>query len=219
MPIRIFLISNYRLLLDGMTALIATESDRFHLAGATALIDQAPEEITKSHADITLLEIDGITPTRTLTFIEKLRTVSDTKILLLTRLKNSSTNDAAVALGANGVIGSESSSEQLYYACSKVIAGEIWLDRTATGRIINQLSRKNRDKNNYLSNDKAAMLTDRELQVITAILKSNNPGKIIANELGISESTLRNKLSVIYEKLGVHNRQGLFSYAHENGLI
>jgi DNA-binding NarL/FixJ family response regulator len=63
------------------------------------------------------------------------------------------------------------------------------------------------------------MLTDRELQVITAILKSNNPGKIIANELGISESTLRNKLSVIYEKLGVHNRQGLFSYAHENGLI
>ncbi len=219
MPIRIFLISNYRLLLDGMAALIAMESDRFHLAGATAPTDQAPEEITKSNADIILLEIDGITPTRTLAFIEKLRTASDTRILLLTQLKNSPTNDAAVALGANGVIGSEASAEQLHYACSKVIAGEIWLDRTATGRIIHQLSLKNRNKPSQLLNDKATMLTDRELQVITTILKNNNPGKVIANELGISESTLRNKLSAIYDKLGVHNRQGLFSYARENGLI
>lgn len=219
MPIRIFLISNYRLLLDGMAALIAMEPDRFHLTGATDPIDQSSEEITQSHADIILLEVDGITPARALAIIEKLRTASDTKILLLTRLKNSSTSDAAIALGANGVIGSEASSEQLYYACSKVIAGEIWLDRTATGRIINQLSRKNRNKPIQLLNDKAAMLTDRELQVITTILKNNNPGKIIASELGISESTLRNKLSVIYEKLGVHNRQGLFSYARENGLI
>lgn len=219
MSINIFVISNFRLIIDGISALIALESGRCRLAGISASVDLPPEEIAKSHADIVLLEIDGIPHTSALIFIEKLRTISDVKILLLTRLNNNPIGDAAIILGANGMLGNQISAEQLFYACAKVIKGEIWLDRLATGRIINQYSRKNSRISKYLLNDKTIKLTDRELQIITTILKNNSPGKVIANELGISESTLRNKLSVIYEKLDVHNRQGLFLFAREAGLL
>lgn len=220
MTINIFVISNFNLMVEGISALIGMNPNQFRLAGTSASLDQAPDEIAKLHPDIVLLEIDGITSSSTLVFIEKLRTISDTKILLLTRQNNNPINDAAIALGANGVLGSTISSEQLFYACTKVIEGEIWLDRKTTGRVISQLSGKNRTRLlPQLQNDTANKLTDRELQVITILLKNDSPGKVVANELGISESTLRNKLSVIYEKLGVNNRQGLFLYARENGLI
>ena len=42
--------------------------------------------------------------------------------------------------------------------------------------------------------------------------------KVIAEKLHISEHTLRNHLTSIYDKLGVANRLELFAYAHKNGL-
>jgi DNA-binding NarL/FixJ family response regulator len=46
---------------------------------------------------------------------------------------------------------------------------------------------------------------------------SGEPGKTIAEKLHISESTLRNHLTSIYDKLGVANRHGLLAYAYQNG--
>ena len=219
MPIRIFLISNFRLILDGIAALIAMESDRFLLAGTATSFEQAMESIAGSQADIILFDIDSADTCDALSLIDSLQAASDIKILLLTRWRNVVLNDKAILLGARGVIGKDASSEQLFDACAKVVAGEIWLDRMATGRIFEEFSRRGRNKPNHSVSNKAAVLTDKEMKIIVAIVKSSEPGKVIANELGISESTLRNKLTGIYEKLGVHNRQGLFAFARENGLI
>lgn len=219
MTIRIFLISNFRLILDGIAALIAMESDRFLLAGTAISFEQAMESIAGLQADIILFDIDSADTCDALSLIDSLRAASDIKILLLTRWKNVALNDKAILSGARGVIGKDASSEQLFDACAKVVAGEIWLDRMATGRIFEEFSRRGRNKPNHSVSNKAAVLTDKEMKVIVAIVKSSEPGKVIANELGISESTLRNKLTGIYEKLGVRNRQGLFSFARENGLI
>lgn len=59
MPIRIFLISNFRLILDGIAALIAMESDRFLLAGTAISFEQAMESIAGLQADIILFDIDS----------------------------------------------------------------------------------------------------------------------------------------------------------------
>jgi len=221
MPIRIFLISNFRLILDGIAALIAMESDRFQLAGIAVSFEQAMESIAGLQADIILFDIDSADTCDALSLIDGLqvKAASDIKILLFTRWKNVVLNDKAILLGARGVIGKDASSEQLFDACAKVVAGEIWLDRMATGRIFEEFSRRGRNNPNHSVSNKAAVLTDKEMKVIVAIVKSSEPGKVIASELGISESTLRNKLTGIYEKLGVHNRQGLFAFARENGLI
>jgi DNA-binding NarL/FixJ family response regulator len=62
-------------------------------------------------------------------------------------------------------------------------------------------------------------LTARERGLILALLCSDTePGKVIASRLCISEQTLRNHLSSIYGKLGVHSRLGLHAYAVRHGL-
>jgi two-component system nitrate/nitrite response regulator NarL len=62
-------------------------------------------------------------------------------------------------------------------------------------------------------------LTARERELIIALLCSDTePGKVIAHRLCISEQTLRNHLSSIYGKLGVHSRLGLHSFAVRHGL-
>lgn len=62
-------------------------------------------------------------------------------------------------------------------------------------------------------------LTARERGLIMALLCSDTePGKVIAHRLCISEQTLRNHLSSIYGKLGVHSRLGLHAFAVRHGL-
>jgi two-component system, NarL family, nitrate/nitrite response regulator NarL len=66
---------------------------------------------------------------------------------------------------------------------------------------------------------KISRLTMRERELIVALLCSDaEPGKIIAHRLCISEQTLRNHLSSIYAKLGIHSRLGLHSFAVKHGL-
>lgn len=115
----IFLISNFRLIIDGISALIAMESNRFRFAGAATSIEQAAERIAQTQVNIVLLDIDGIEPYRALALIEKLRTVSGPKILLLARQHNAQINDQAIILGASGILGNEVSSEQLFMLVPK----------------------------------------------------------------------------------------------------
>jgi DNA-binding NarL/FixJ family response regulator len=66
---------------------------------------------------------------------------------------------------------------------------------------------------------KISRLTAREKELIMALLCSDTePGKVIASRLCISEQTLRNHLSSIYGKLGVHSRLGLHAFAVRHGL-
>ena len=62
-------------------------------------------------------------------------------------------------------------------------------------------------------------LTAREKKLIVAMLCSETaPGKVIASRLCISEQTLRNHLSSIYGKLGVHNQQKQHTNTAKNEL-
>lgn len=150
--------------------------------------------------------------------IGKLNTISKAKILLLTRLDNVKLQDAAMLQGAHGVLRKDTTAEQLVSAISKVAKGEIWLDRIATGRIFVEFART-KNKSPDLDADKLELLTRREREIIGYIVNSNSSSKVIASDLNISESTLRNHLTTIYEKLGVENRQGLLSFAFEHNLI
>ena len=64
-----------------------------------------------------------------------------------------------------------------------------------------------------------ATLTSRERQLIRVLMRhSEDPGKVIASHIGISEHTLRNHLTSIYTKLGLHSRLGLHAYAAKHHL-
>lgn len=62
----------------------------------------------------------------------------------------------------------------------------------------------------------APQLTQRERSIVQTLLSfPAEPAKRIAQRLNISESTLRNHLTTIYDKLGVKNRTALVSQAYQ----
>ena len=98
-------------------------------------------------------------------------------------------------------------------------AGEVWLDRIATGKIMAELSRRQIGQFEEKKPSWLSTLTEREKRIVASILENSaNPAKTIAKKLHISESTLRNHLTSIYGKLGISNRFELISCAHKNDL-
>ena len=66
---------------------------------------------------------------------------------------------------------------------------------------------------------KISSLTDREREIVAiAATHAGANAKAIAEMLFISEHTLRNHLTSIYDKLQVVSRLELFAYAHKHGL-
>ena len=62
-------------------------------------------------------------------------------------------------------------------------------------------------------------LTPKEREIITVIAsEENSTNRQVASRLRISENTLRNHLSSIYDKLGVQNRLELLKFALGHGL-
>jgi DNA-binding NarL/FixJ family response regulator len=103
--------------------------------------------------------------------------------------------------------------EQLIKAIRKVHEGQLWLDRSTTGRLFVELSRQKSQAANDPAKRKLASLTEREHDVVRSLVRQ--PGadnKTLANTLHIGEHTLRNHLSRIYDKLGVPNRLELYVF-------
>lgn len=217
MNLHIFLISDFSLIHDGIAALLKSGNQPIELIGTSASLSQAVDKIEKIAIDIILLDIDSESSEIPL-LIGKLHTISKAKILLLTRLDNIKLQDAAMLQGAHGILRKDTTAEQLVSAISKVAKGEIWLDRTATARLFVEFART-KNKSPDLDVGKLELLTRREREIIDYVINSNSSSKAIASDLNISESTLRNHLTAIYEKLGVANRQGLLSFAFEHNLI
>jgi two-component system nitrate/nitrite response regulator NarL len=123
-----------------------------------------------------------------------------------------------VLLGAMGVVDKETPVDKILTAIVKVHEGQIWLDRTVTGRVFVALSRKEAITKSA-QGENLARLTQREKEIVSFISGHAEAGaRDIAKMLHISEHTLRNHLTAIYEKLEVTNRMELFVYAQKNGL-
>lgn len=217
MPTRVFLVSDFGLLRHALETLLGSAPSRFALAGASAY-DKAAAVVLEAAPDLVLLDIDGLGE-GAIELVAELHAASPAKLLLLTRLGDSSLQDKAVLLGARGVVDRKAAPEMLLVAIERVMEGQIWLDREATGRIFVQFSRASYRQESDPVATRLALLTGREKSIVTCIAANGHePGKSVARKLNISESTLRNHLTSIYEKLGVGNRNGLLTYAFHNGL-
>lgn len=218
MPIRVFLISDFLILVHALRNVIVAQPNRFSLVGEATSFKQAEQSLSAVEADITLVDV-GTDPDGLLPFINSLHSISRAKTVLLIRQDDPGLQDKAILAGARGVVDRHATPDLLLTALEKVTEGQVWLDRAATGRIFVELSRLGGHSPADAVSAKVALLTEREQKVVAFIARNGSePGRAIAERLHISESTLRNHLTSIYEKLGVSNRHGLLAYALQNGL-
>lgn len=217
-PIRVLLVDDHRSILWGLERLIESEKPRMEIAGKATTVAEAVGLTESARPDVILLDLD-LGAENGVDAIPELIAGSRAKVLVLTGIRSPSIHDDAVLAGARGVVGKEDAPENILKAIEKVHQGELWLDRAATGRIFVELSRKGGPEEADPEKQKIASLTARERQIVAAV--AGEPGataSTIADRLHISEHTLRNHLTSIYDKLGVANRLELYVYASKHQL-
>lgn len=218
-PIRVFMIDDHRSILWGLERLIESGRPAMKVVGSAENVTSALKSLDAAQPDVILLDIDLGTENG-IDGIPKLSACSKARILVLTGVRDKAAHDRAVLAGACGVVEKEAPAETIITAIDKVYHGQVWLDRAATGRIFVEFSRDN-SAGQAVDPErvKISTLTVREREIVA--ITAGNAGataKTIAQILYISEHTLRNHLTSIYNKLEVANRLELYAYAHKHGL-
>lgn len=217
-PIRVLLVDDHRIALWGLEKLIESKKSLMEVVGSATNCTEALDLANKVSPDMIVLDLE-LGEKNGLDAIYGLITTSKARVLVLTGSRDPSVHENAVLAGARGIVQKEDPAETILKAIEKIHAGQLWLDRITSGRIFVALSRKSATDKADPERRKISTLTSREMALVSAI--ATNPGanaRTLAIKLHIGESTLRNRLTTIYEKLGVANRLELFAIALKNGL-
>jgi DNA-binding NarL/FixJ family response regulator len=143
--------------------------------------------------------------------------IRGTRVILLTGSPNSTSISKALENGVVGLVLKQQAPELLIKAIAKVHAGELWLDRSATARLLAELSRPAPPADRDPDSERTGLLSGRERQVVSLVGEGLRNSQI-ANRLCISEVTVRNHLTSVFRKLELANRFQLVIYAFQHGL-
>ena len=187
------------------------------VVGQAVAIDQLPVVAAREQPDVTLLDLDHGSALDVVPELLSM-TGTDARVIVLTSVSDPTVRSSAFRQGALGLVAKQQPPAVLIKAIKKVHAGEVWLERSLTARLIADLMRPSRAGAgaSCVSPRSALSARDRQVIVLTAQGLRN---KEIAGQLYISEGTVRNYLTSIYRRLGLSGRFQLVMYACRQGLV
>src|SRR2546422_2946096 len=133
-----------------------------------------------------------------------------TKVVLLAGALEEDEVLEALRLGVRGVVLKELAPQQLVECVRKVHAGEQWLEKQLSSRVLETLLR--REAGGRTGN---SVLTPREIEIVRMVA-SGLRQRGLARPPGVSESTVKNQPHHIYKKLKAQNRLELRLHAQSN---
>ena len=213
--IRVMLVDAHRMVLSGLARLINDHKPALQVVATATECAKAIEIAASTKPDVIVLDVD-LACEQGAGVIPPLIAAHNVRVLVLSG-KRDGKHEAAILRGACGVVHKDDDPETLIKAIRKVHEGQLWLDRSTTGRLFVELSRQKTLQAADPAKRKLASLTVREHEVLKILV--TQPGadnKTLASSLHIGEHTLRNHLSRIYDKLGVPNRVELYVFAQRN---
>lgn len=216
MTIRILLVDDHKTMLWGLERLIQAEGPSFTLVGSASDGIEASALCTELRPDIVLLDLD-LKGSSSIDFLPSLVANGSTRVVILSANRDQGTLAAAVKAGARGVVSKEAPTDDVLLAVRKVHGGELWLDQSLMQALLGQLTAPAPKADPEAQ--RIGTLTTREREVIGMIVQGKGAlNKELAERAFISERTLRNHLTTIYQKLDVANRLELYVYATKHGL-
>ncbi len=163
-------------------------------------------------ADVTLVSTslhDG--PLKGIDFVRKLRSIRpDAKAVVLIDSADRDLVMEVFRAGARGVFCRDQSSKLLARCMWSVHMGQIWAASTEIGFLLESLS--GRIPMKLVDAKGSVLLSSREQDVVARVAEGMS-NREIAEQLQLSEHTVKNYLFRIFEKLGVANRVELILYA------
>ncbi len=212
--ITVLLVDDHALMREGLRRLLELEEDMQIIGEAVDGFD-ALQKIRQLSPEVVLMDIslplmDGITVTRQVT-----HEFPSMAVIMLTMYRQSQQVLRAMKNGARGYLLKSVSSQELAQAIRTVHEGGTLIEPELTGAIVSEYRR--------LSNSAAGgrpirALSEKELEIIRYVATGMS-NKEIAEKLAYSEKTVKNYLSIIFQKLGTRDRTQAAIFALRNGLL
>ena len=201
---------------DGFRSLLSREDD-LEVVGEAANGQQALDVVRRLRPDVALMDIrmpvlDGISATRAL--------VADgapTRVLVLTTFDLDEYVFEALRAGASGFLLKDAPAADLVAAIRVVAAGDALLAPGVTRRVIDAVVRSP-SADRPVSSDAVSSLTAREREVLVLMTRGLS-NLAIAEQLVVSEATVKTHVSNVLAKLGLRDRVQAVIFAYESGVV
>ena len=210
-PIRLLLVDDHKVVRVGLRTVLSA-TDRIRVIGEAGTMESAITEAARLKPDVVLMDVrlpdgSGIEACR------EIRTARpQTRVLFLTSFADDDAVLATMFAGADGYLLKQIDEEALVRAIETVARGQSILDPAMTKRILVRM----KSLTEPAAARKQEELSPQEQKVL-ALVAEGQTNKEIASALGLSDKTVRNYLSNIFQKLQVSRRsQAAALYARHN---
>ena len=207
MAIKVLLVDDHSVVRQGLRMFLNLE-EGLEVVGEAENGAEALERIGELQPDVVLMDLmmpvmDGIEA------IEKAKSqYPDVELVALTSVLEDRSVVKAVKAGAIGYPLKDTEAEELCKSIKAAAAGKVQLSPEASTRLMKALQ----------SGDPLEELTERELETLKA-LSQGKSNKDIADELFVTEKTVKTHVSNVLSKLGVKSRTQAALYAWQTGLV
>ncbi|CAN5776608.1 response regulator transcription factor [soil metagenome] len=211
---RLLLCDDHAMFRQGLRRILETEPG-LRVIGEAANGREAIRYALETKPDVILMDIqmpdlDGVAATKAI-----LEERPDTKVIILTMYRQDRYVFEAIKVGARGYLLKDADADDLVDAIVRVAAGETLLNADMAASVLDEFKRYGelpRHPEHSISE-----LTEREADILRLVAQgSSNQG--IADGLGVSEKTVRNRLTEIFSKLRLNNRTQAALYALREGI-
>ena len=211
---KIIIVDDHVLFREGLATIIQKETD-IEVAGLVGSVKETVDLVEIVQPDIVLMDFnlpDGTGADATIKVLEKR---PECKIVFLTMSDDDENLFAAIRAGAKGYLLKNMSPSKLIATIRSVQQGESALSRSMTLRLMEELSRTKEPER--LGDAALAKLTNRELDVLVELTQGKT-NREIADELYLSDNTVKYHVHSILRKLNLQDRKEAANFAKEHGV-
>ena len=213
-PIRVLLVDDHALMREGLRQLFEQVED-IEVVGEAMDGLEVKSKIRQLHPNIILMDIhmpivDGIAITGQIA-----SEFPEIAVIMLTMHRQNRQVLQAMRNGARGYLLKSASIREVANAIRTVYEGGMVMEPEMTGTVVSELRRLSEST---ASGQGVEILAEKEIEIIRYVAHGLS-NREIAEKLAYSEKTVKNYLSIIFQKLHLRDRTQVAIFALRQGLL
>jgi DNA-binding NarL/FixJ family response regulator len=215
LTVRVLICDDQTVVREGLAAILSTDPE-IQVVGLAGNGQEALALVAEMQPDVVLMDLkmpvlNGVQATQRLQ-----RSHPAVNVLVLTTYADDQWVLDAVRAGAAGYLLKDTRRDVLVAAIKGTAEGQSYLDPAIAGKVMQQAATS--PEQTRRREPEAEALTEREQEVLV-LLAQGHSNPEIARRLHLAAGTVRNYVSVIFQKLGVSDRTQAAVAAVRRGLV
>ncbi len=209
--IKILIVDDHPVVREGIGSMLKREPD-FKIVGEATNGLEAIEKVRELSPDVVLMdlrmpEMDGV---EAISRIKEER--PEIKFIILTTYSDDEYIFKGIAAGARAYLLKDAPREELFKAIRAVSRGESLIQPVVASKVLDRLAELSK------KTPSAETLSEREIEVLR-LMASGVSNRDIADQLSITQSTVKTHITSIFQKLNVTTRTEAVTTALRKGVI